>query len=203
MKALDSDSAEKTGREIAFHNRFNGETLIFPATSGGEGTFICELEPGGTGGGNALLHRHPHASETFTVTSGRLRVAVEGVDHIVNMGESITVDAGQRHFFANDAPTTTRFLTTFAPARRYRDFFMTLGWLTEKRPEWFSKRGEPDLLLVALMLDRFSGHLYLSAIPVAIQKIMFAMLAQVSLICGYRLPDQESFKHFCTKQQDS
>ena len=49
-------------------NNFNGETFIFSARQDdpGKASFKVQLDPGGSGGGSALVHVHPTADETFS-----------------------------------------------------------------------------------------------------------------------------------------
>ena len=59
--------------------------------------------------------------------------------------------------------------------------------LTKKRPEWFSAEGDPNLLLIALLLHSYRDHLYLAGIPVFVQKLIFAALSPLARVRGYRL----------------
>lgn len=173
---------------LVLRNHFNGETFTFPPeTHGSAARFACELEPGGSGGGDGLLHVHPVACETFQVTQGCLGVTIDNIHHLVRAGECVIVRPGQRHRFRNESPGRTNFVVEFTPAQRHREFFMTFARLTDDRPSWFSPSGKPNLLLTALMLHRFSGHLYLAHLPIWLQRAAFALLARVAVLLGYEL----------------
>jgi len=175
---------------VVLRNSFNGETFTFPPTSNDRdvAAFSCSLEPEGSGGGNAMLHIHPHARETFRVRTGCLLVHIDGADRLIFAGDSITIEAGEKHRFYNHSIGPTKFDVEFSPAQRHRDFFMTFGQLTERKPQWFSHKGKPDFLLMALMLHEFRDHLYLAAVPTKAQKLLFALATPLALMCGYRLP---------------
>src|SRR5688572_14886656 len=76
-------------------NDFNKETFIF--TNGDDpqvARFDVILGKGGSGGGNALMHVHPLAEERFVVTSGRIKLVVDGREQLVGPGEDAIVPRG-------------------------------------------------------------------------------------------------------------
>jgi mannose-6-phosphate isomerase-like protein (cupin superfamily) len=174
---------------VTIRNAFNGETFLFTEDEAGEERcrFDVILESGGSGGGNALVHVHPLASETFNVKSGRLAVVMRGVEQVAEAGHSITIPAGMPHCFRNADTGKTEATVEFAPAQRHLRFFQNFATLTEKRPEWFSPKGDPRLLLIALVLHTYRDHLYLADIPVFAQKLLFAALSPIARLRGYRL----------------
>lgn len=176
-------------KSTILQNAFNGETFIFGPEHQNRGStsFEVVLQRNGSGGGNALAHRHPCADETFKVRSGCLAVTVDGVVHIVKTGESITVARGAPHFFKNASDGTTEFECTFSPPQSQRQFFLNFGLLAQEHPEWFSRQGDPHFLLIALVLHNFKDHLYLAGIPIRLQKILFACAAPVARMLGYSL----------------
>jgi mannose-6-phosphate isomerase-like protein (cupin superfamily) len=174
---------------LTIRNAFNGETFLFTQDEAGEEKcrFDVILERGGSGGGNALVHIHPLASETFTVTSGRLAVVMRGIEQVAEAGQSLTIPAGVPHYFKNAGDMQTVASVEFAPPQQHLGFFKNFATLTEKRPEWFSPKGDPRLLLIALVLHTYRDHLYLAGIPVFAQKLLFAALSPLARLRGYRL----------------
>ena len=65
-------------QNVTLRNALNGETFIFPTRQDdpGQARFTVQLDPGGSGGGNALVHVHPLADETFSVWAGRLEIVI-------------------------------------------------------------------------------------------------------------------------------
>jgi hypothetical protein len=49
------------------------------------------------------------------------------------------------------------------------------------------KKGDPHFLLIALVLNTYPDHLYLAGPPVFLQKLLFALLAPLSRVRGYRI----------------
>lgn len=169
-------------------NAFNKETFVFPRKrSDAVARFTVIVEEGGSGGGNALAHVHPEADEHFHVKRGRLRVVIEGREQIVEPGHTAVVPRGQPHYFDNAGDDTAEFSVEFRPSQRHLRFFMNFAQTVELHPEWFSDKGEPDFLLIALILHAYPHHLYLAGIPKVLQRVLFAVLAPVARLKGYRV----------------
>ncbi len=82
------------------------------ADTNGEYTLLeIDLEPGGENG----PHFHGQFSETFTAIEGPVGVHVNGEDHYLNDGESITADIGDIHYFFNDGAERARFQVKIEP----------------------------------------------------------------------------------------
>jgi quercetin dioxygenase-like cupin family protein len=174
---------------LTLHNHFNGETFVFTEgdTGGERCSFDVILAPGGSGGGNALEHVHPLADETFTVREGQLKVVIAGKEHLAGTGESVTIPKGSPHHFANAHDGETRATVTFEPAQSFVRFFANFASTTGQYPQWYSKQGDPKLLLVAVTLNAYRDHFYLAKPPAAVQKWLFAFLAPVARLFGFRV----------------
>ncbi len=174
---------------LTLKNVFNGETFIFHNEPDAAQTtsFDVILDQGGSGGGNALVHVHPVADETFTVKSGYINVFAGGKGQLVGPGQSATVLHGMPHYFENAGEEKAEFTVSFSPPQSQRNFFKNFAMLTERKPQWFSATGDPDFLLVALVFNTYRDHIYLAAIPVIVQKILFACLAPIARMRGYKL----------------
>ncbi|MEQ1695107.1 MAG: hypothetical protein ABL901_04625 [Hyphomicrobiaceae bacterium] len=107
--------------------------------------------------------------------------------HIVGAGEKITVPRGTPHYFANASEETMTATVSFFPPQQHLRFFRNFAMLTQQRPQWFSAKGDPKLLLIALVLDAYRDHLYLAGPPIWLQKSAFAILARVARWRGYAL----------------
>jgi mannose-6-phosphate isomerase-like protein (cupin superfamily) len=186
---MESGMPETIEQGAVLRNAFNKETFIFsgPVDDPEVAKFDVVLEKGGSGGGNALVHVHPEAEEHFTVKAGRIKVVVNGRERIVGPGERAIVPRGHPHHFANASEGNSEIAVEFRPAQQHLRFFANFASMAEKHPEWFSAAGEPDFLLVALTLNTYRGHLYLAAIPPIVQKVLFAVLAPIARLRGYRM----------------
>lgn len=174
---------------LTLNNAFNNETFIFsgPVDDPTVARFDVRLEQGGSGGGNALVHVHPGADEHFTVRRGRIKVVVSGKEQVIGPGECAVVPRGKPHFFANVGEGPAELTIEFTPAQQHLRFFANFASIAAKRTHWFSERGDPRFLLIALILHTYRNHLYLAGPPVLLQKVLFAVLAPLARLKGYRL----------------
>ncbi len=170
-------------------NSFNKETFVF--THPYEDTISSRMDvvlaKGGSGGGNAVAHIHPETDEIFTVNSGQVMVMIDGQEHYASEGQSITVPKGASHFFRNVFDGDTHLTVTFVTAQQHLRFFLNLARWTSEQPDYFKPDGSVKLLPIALCLNAFRDHLYISAMPVIVQKMLFATLSPVARLMGYRL----------------
>ena len=170
-------------------NAFNGETFIF-SEAGMDcdvARFDVVLERGGSGGGNALAHVHPKADERFIVHSGRLKVVIGGKGHIVEAGEGTVVPCGAAHYFVNANDGPTEMTVEFRPAQNFIRFFANFATLAEQHTKWFSSKGDPHLLLIALTFHTYRDHIYLAGVPIWAQRLLFAALAPLARWRGYQV----------------
>lgn len=169
-------------------NDFNRETFIFTGRTDDPevARFDVVLGKGGSGGGNALVHVHPHAEERFVVSSGRIKVVVDGRQQVVGPGEDATIPRGKPHYFVNAWDGNTAFTVEFRPAQQHLLFFANFARLTAEHPEWFSAKGDPHFLLIAASLNTFKDHIYLAHPPVWVQKLLFAVFAPIARLVGYK-----------------
>ncbi len=170
------------------HNAFDKETFVFsgPVDDPSVARFEVILEKGGSGGGNAVVHIHPSADEHFTVKSGRIRIVIEGKEQVVESGGRAIVPRGKAHFFANAGEDAAELEIEFTPAQQHLRFFANFATLAARKVG-ASSTGRPNFLMMALVLHTYRGHLYLAGPPILLQKIIFAMLAPLARLRGYRL----------------
>lgn len=170
-------------------NAFNGETFIVTHVLEDAEAFQFDvhLEPGAMLAGTGMHHVHPFADEEFIVKSGRLVLSINGVRQALEPGESLLVTRGTPHFFRNGHEGETLFTTRFTPGQQFLRFFLNMASGTADHPEWYDERGEPPLLLRALALHAYAGHGYAADFPIWLQKALFAALAPMARLKGYRL----------------
>lgn len=170
-------------------NHFNKETFVF--THPYEGTVSSRMDvilgKGGSGGGNAIAHIHPETDEIFTVNSGCVMVMIDGKENFAVAGQSITVPKGASHFFRNAFDGDTHLTVTFVCAQQHLRFFLNLARWTSQYPSYFKADGSVKLLPISLALNAYRDHLYISGVPVWVQKVLYAALAPVARLAGYRL----------------
>jgi mannose-6-phosphate isomerase-like protein (cupin superfamily) len=186
---MENDMPELIEQGAVLRNAFNKETFIFsgPVDDPRVARFDVVLEQGGSGGGNALVHIHPGADEHFTVKTGCIKVVIDGRERIVGPGEAAVVPRGRPHYFANAGEGNAEITVEFKPAQQHLRFFANFASLAEKHSQWFSSAGDPNLLLIALTLNTYRDHLHLAGIPAFLQRAIFAVLAPIARLRGYRL----------------
>lgn len=186
-------------------NAFNKETFVFthPYEGGVTSQMDVVLGKGGSGGGNAVAHIHPETDEIFTVNRGRVMVMINGQEHYATDGQSITVPKGASHFFRNASFGETHLTVTFVNAQQHLRFFLNLARWTSECPNYFKPDGSVKLLPIALGLNAFRDHLYISGPPVVVQKLLFAALAPIARMMGYRLavPPRAETAHLATEDE--
>ena|SRR5438552_6084212 len=87
--------------------------------------------------------------------------------------------------FANAG--TAELKIEFRPAQQQLRFFANYASLAAHWTTWFSSKGEAHFLLIALVLHTYCDHLYLAKLPILVQKILFAVVAPLARLRGYRM----------------
>ena len=159
-----------------------GESLTFfgeADSSAPSMEFEVKMAPGAEG---PPPHIHTKQTETFNVTSGRLIATVDGQEHTAEAGQSVVVQAGQAHTFANGSETEQLvFGTTMEPALNFQ-------WaLTELAKAAIRAGGSWDdlpLPEIAYILNQVRDEYRVAGIPFVLQDIFFGILARVVVLQG-------------------
>ncbi len=173
----------KLTKGTAHNNHFDKE--IFTFTKLGDesnGQFMemeITLEPGGTAGIDALFHRHPKASEIFSVTQGKIKVFKETEAQEYQVGESVTVPPNTPHYFKNANNGVSKVTVRFEPALQYDEFFANFAAWREEHPEWFGSDGSMPLFLSAKLAASYPDHMYLNNVPIALQKLAMSVVYNI------------------------
>jgi len=170
-------------------NPFQGETFVFTHVdeAADDVRFDVMLERGGMTTGSGRQHIYPKSDEEFIVQNGRLKVMIDGAWHELGPGDRVLIPRGTPHLFRNGHDGETLFTTRFSPPQKFLRFFANMALNTANNPEWYSREGEPHLLLLAQRLHAYRDHAYGHGIPTWFQKALFAMLSPIAWLMGYRL----------------
>ena len=159
-----------------------GETLTFhseadPTAPRAEGEIT--LAPGAWG---PPTHIHTRQRETFHVVSGRMVAVVDGVEHTVEEGERLIVQAGQAHTFGNASETGELVVRGAVEPGLHFQWFLTEMANAANRGggSW----DDMPLLDAAYILFAVRREYRLTAMPGFVQDIVFGMLAGVALLAG-------------------
>jgi quercetin dioxygenase-like cupin family protein len=166
-------------------NPETGERAVFrlgTEETGGE-LLVVEVfvEPGGAVTGE---HVHPVTEESFTVLSGRVGFRLDGRESIAELGQPLHVPAGMAHDWWNAGEEEARIVVEISPADRFEVVITNLFGLA--RDGKTNSKGVPNFLQVALFAREFEDVLYFTKPPRVVQKVLFAILAPVARLLGYR-----------------
>ncbi len=126
-------------------------------------------------------HFHPFLEQTVLVTAGELHCSVNGRNHALRAGESVTVPAGARHFQRNPTNTEARAIEEYRPAGRMHIFFRVLFKLAQEGKT--DHKGSPYPLIGAALTAEFKNTIRVTSLKL---RFLFGILAPFSLLLGYR-----------------
>jgi quercetin dioxygenase-like cupin family protein len=136
------------------------------------------------GGYVAAAHVHPNQEERFEVLSGTLKLRVDGVDRLLATGDVAVIPAGMSHVWWNAGEEDAHVLGEFRPALRTEVFFETFfGLATDGKT---NRKGLPNPVHLAVLMREYENELHLASPPLRAQKALFAPLAAVGRLVGYR-----------------
>jgi quercetin dioxygenase-like cupin family protein len=135
-------------------------------------------------GSPAAPHLHPSQEERFEVVAGRLKVSIDGVERIIGPGDVAVVPPGIAHTWWNIGDDEAQVLVDLRPALRSEMFFETLFGLAADGK--VARNGLPGPLQLASSATEFSDEVRLARPPYPIQRVLFAPLAAVGRLAGYR-----------------
>jgi quercetin dioxygenase-like cupin family protein len=163
-----------------------GDTLVFRETARDTGGALLRGEFVVPPRFSVPLHVHPLQEEDFEVLSGTFVIQIEDEHRSLVEGEEATVPPGTPHRFYNeDEQEEGRLLFELRPALNTEILFETLyGLATDGNTD---RNGLPKPLQMAVILNGLhKGEIYLASPPIAVQKALFALLALVGKLVGYR-----------------
>ena len=174
----------KAGGEI--YNPIQGDWIVFGETAQDTSGELLSAElvvsPQAAG---PPAHVHPLQEERFGVLSGTIRARLGDRERSLPEGERMTVAPGTPHTWWNDGAETARVSVELRPALNSEVAFETIYGLA--RDGKTDENGVPNLLQLAVMFRGVNkGELYLARSPIPAQKALFAALAPVGRLLGYK-----------------
>jgi mannose-6-phosphate isomerase-like protein (cupin superfamily) len=173
----------RTGQTI--RNPATGETLTFLVTSADSGGRRLQVdvtaEPGKQG---PPLHLHRAFVERYDVREGRVAIALGGSVQVLAAGDRLEIPRGAAHTFRVEGAEPARMVVEFEPAGGYERFLETLYGLAEAGRT--DAQGRPKLLHMAVIGREHLDDFALARPPYWVQKALFAVLAPVGRLLGYR-----------------
>ena len=129
-------------------------------------------------------HFHPFQSERMEVLSGALSARVSGTVRLLQPGDAVEIPAGAPHATWTPAAEPVTVVWRVMPARRRREFFARLYDLA--REGRTDAAGVPNLLQLAVLEAAYPDEIRLARPPVPVQRVLFAVLAPIARLLGYR-----------------
>jgi quercetin dioxygenase-like cupin family protein len=177
------DRMSKAGDVI--ENPVTGERAVVRVgtqESGGE-LLVADLyvRPGGAVVGE---HVHPVIRESFTVVRGQVGFRLDGRESIAGPGKRLHVPPGMAHDWWNAGEEEAHVVVEISPGRRFEEAIKNMFGLAQDGKT--NTRGMPNLLQVALYAREFEDVMYLTRPPRAVQKVLFAVLAPLARLFGYK-----------------
>ncbi len=174
----------RAGEEI--YNPVQGDWVVFRETARDTGGELLSAElivsPKAAG---PPAHVHPLQEERFEVLSGIIRARLGNQESSLPEGERMTVAPGTPHTWWNDGEEEARVSLELRPALNSEVGFETIYGLA--RDGKTDENGVPNLLQLAVIFGGVNkGELYLARPPIPVQKALFAALAPVGRLLGYK-----------------
>ena len=129
-------------------------------------------------------HRHPALVEQFTVLEGDLTLKREGKISILHPGETAVIESGVWHDWWNAGDRDARVRVEITPGERFVHLIETFFGLA--RLGHTDGKGMPDPLQLALTAQEFRDVVVFRSPPLAIQRVIFGVLAPIARWRGYR-----------------
>lgn len=163
-------------------------------TSGKFVRFETTVHPSGSGTGADLSHRryivdnpdehvHPRQEETVEVLSGEYTVVFEGTEYRLTEGNGATIPRNTAHRHWNPTDRPVRVAHELRPPHETEALVETMYALAQAGRT--DEKGMPNLLQLAVINDAYPDHAYTTALPIAVQKTLFAVLAPIGRLAGY------------------
>ncbi len=159
--------------------------LVFRRTAEDTNGELVEVDVFYKPGGNLPpVHYHPSQEERFEVVSGEMLTHVDGVERTYGAGETFVLPPDSRHSMHNAGSEEAHVIWQTRPALKTEALFETMWGLM--RDGKTNKKGVPNLLHVAVLMREYQDEFRLAQLPVAIQTLLFGLLAPIGGLLGYR-----------------
>jgi mannose-6-phosphate isomerase-like protein (cupin superfamily) len=169
----------RSGEQI--RNPATGETVTFVVTTGESQGRLLQLEM--TAAKSAAPgHQHPRLREHWKLREGSVHFEVAGAEQLLEAPAELTIPPGTPHRFWSDVPLRT--VVDYEPAGGFETFLETIYALAAAGKT--NSKGEPNPLRAAVIAREHLDDYALPWPSVAVQRVLFWLLAPVGRLLGYR-----------------
>jgi quercetin dioxygenase-like cupin family protein len=178
-----------------FENGAMGQKTRFvtlPGETGGR-SFVSEVVTRPFAGRYAVpAHFHPAATETFEILAGRARYIVGRIEGTAGPGDRVVMPPGLPHVHPwsdSDEELRVRQTAVVEPpdlrgANASLQALVTICGLAGAGK--VNRKGLPNLLQLAVLVQESMPATYLAAPPVFLQRLLFGVLGRLGRALGYR-----------------
>lgn len=172
-------------RNQIIESRTYGDKITFLVTAEDSNRELLRVElfvrPEGDG---PPEHYHPLQSETFEVIKGQMDLIVDGEKLILKEGEKFTVPSNSLHKWWNSGKEELVATVELRPALK-TEYFLETMYALDKLGK-LNKKGLPNFLQFAAILNEYYGELFVVGPPVFVQKGIAKVVGTFAKILGYR-----------------
>jgi quercetin dioxygenase-like cupin family protein len=174
-----------TVADDTIYNIRTGQKMIFRKTGQENNGAFLEMEcfnpPTGV---KEPEHIHPFQENSFEVISGELHFQINGKHCIGMAGDHIVIPPGTPHYFWNGGLTEAHYVQMFKPSLHIDCFFRSFFALA--RENKLNKKGLPNIFIISVLSLKHKNEIRLINPPWVLQKMIFALLAPVGWLLGYK-----------------
>lgn len=142
------------------------------------------------GPGNFSLGEHYHTlqTESFEVLSGQARYIAGGQEGVIKAGEKVSFPPRTPHINPwNDGEDELQIIQSLSPALDFDVFHLNI--IRSAAKGYIRRDGSTKLLAQAVALHETKSKVYTTKLPEAVQRVLFAVLAPIGRLLGYRYPE--------------
>lgn len=129
-------------------------------------------------------HYHPVQSESFEVIKGQLNMIYEGKEIVLLPGEKITVAPNALHKWYNAGSEELEVIAELRPALKTEYFLESMYALDQLGK--LDKKGLPNPLQFAAILNECYGELFVLGPPIFMQKFMAKVVGGFAKLMGFK-----------------
>ncbi len=169
-------------KQRVLENPVTGERITFLTmgneTEGRVQQYRLELPPGFS----EAKHLHPYQQKCLKVTSGKLRVWVNELEHVLLPNEDLVILPGVAHTWKNDSDGEVSVVVTLRPALNSEELLKAQVTLAKEGKT--NERGMPKALHYAAFAQTFENEILFIENP--LQWTLRSVLAAFSQWLGYQ-----------------
>jgi len=162
-------------------NPATGETVTFLVTAAESEGRLLRLEMAAERS-SAPMHQHPRLEERWKLSQGSVHFLVSGAERVLEAPAELAIPPGTPHRFWSDGPIKT--VVDYEPAGRFEEFLETIYALAAAGKT--TATGTPNPLRAAVIAREHLDDYALPWPSVAIQRVLFGLLAPIGRLLGYR-----------------